>query len=133
VVAFTILAMVKAIVVLALLLLIGGCSGSSATTSSEAPGIAGSLSTTEGQLVDGQVLVWAMSAEQVGTSTTTGLFARPTAAVFTTGGHYQVDLEPGWHLVTATSSGKVCGEFQVDVAPGTTITVDFTCSGIPEP
>ena len=126
--------------VASILLLLGSCSsdeprtGTSTSGVTEVPGIAGSLLTTDGQLVDGQVLVWAISAEQVGTSTIAFPFARPTAAVFTTGGQYQVDLEPGWHIVRATASGQVCGEFQVDVAPGTILTVDFTCAGgTPEP
>ena len=120
------------------LVLIGACArsdgpqtGTTASAFSETQGIAGSLLTAAGELVDGQVLVWGISAEQAGTSTTIGMFARPTAAVFTTRGRYQVDLEPGWHIVTATVSAQVCGEFQVDVAPGAIITVDFECADRP--
>ena len=120
------------------LVLVGSCArsdgpetGTSASAVGETQGIAGSLLTTAGELVDGQILVWAISAKQAGTSTTIGMFSRPTAAVFTTGGRYQVDLEPGWHIVKATVSAQVCGEFQVDVAPGAIITVDFECADRP--
>jgi len=107
--------------------------GEDETLGDQYTGMVGSLRASggrfgsDGQAVDGQIMVWA-SEEQPSTTTSVGVFARPTAAVSTSTGAFQVELKPGWYIVRATATGgQVCGEQAVEVQANHTTFIDFTC------
>lgn len=109
--------------VLALSMSLPSCGSSDDAVTTDSAQIQGALTFESPTATEGQVLLWAGLTE-----VPADLHPRPVAAVNTDSGHYELAVQPGQYLVRATAlDGTICGESDITVQSGQSVTVDFTC------
>ncbi len=102
--------------------LVAGLTALSACTQS-ATRIQGSIDFEGSESSGVQVLLWAGTTE-----IPVGLHPRPTGELTTHDDHFELDVEPGTHLVRVTElDGDACGEVAVEIRAGQSVNVDFDC------